>query len=826
MPVPLCPAPAQLEALVLGRLTETVADDLERHVSTCQRCGQKLQSLAGEDALLRALRQPLPREDSRRRAAVSAVIAAAKKLRPKLDTATPTLPYDPGSTQEYDPGSTQEFRPEPPTTPAVPNPFPFLRPPQADGEIGRLGPYRVLAVLGAGGMGVVFRAEDAHLRRLVALKVIKAKGDSSPRAREQFLAEARALARLEHDHVVTAYHAGEDNGVPYLAMPLLAGQTLQGRVDEAAGPLPVAEILRVGREIATGLAAAHAHGFVHRDVKPANVWLESRPGAAAGSPPRVKILDFGLAVVAAEDAPAGVAGTPAYMAPEQAAGRVVDGRADLFSLGCVLYVLATGRLPFTGETRTALLISIAVDDPPPVRAANPGLPVALDELIGRLLRKEPADRPDAAAVAAALQGIEDARRPKPSRRAWLAATGAAVLGAAGLTAVGVRKLRPPSGRPADPDPAEVTFEYDEPDARIVVRRDDEEWVVNVGDKLPASLPPGEYALRPAAVAGTRTLWPATVTVAAGEKKTVALRLVGEVAAHREHSLPVGGVAVVTRKGGVFVLSAGQDRTLVAWNPALQDRPTVVWHKDSPLRCVAVSTDGRTVATACGGIGPRAVQAVRFWDVETLEPLGGALAGRSQINAVAFSPTPNCLVSGENDGTLTVWDTRRAAALTRVEKAHDGLGVFAAAFLPGGSRVLTAGGDGTVVVWDVADLKPVRTLVGHAKPVRGLVVLPGGKQAASVGDDATVRVWDLATGQARAWATPTAVRALAGSPDGTRLVTGDDAGMVRLWDVSVGREVVAFRGHAKGVTAVAFTPDGRRAVSGGQDGTVRLWELPQ
>jgi hypothetical protein len=305
----------------------------------------------------------------------------------------------------------------------------LLAPPLGPDELGRLGDYRVLDLLGRGGMGVVLAAEDPQLRRRVALKVIQPEATTNPRARARFLREARAAAKLQqHDHIVPIYHVGEQNGVAFMVMPLLAGESLEDHL-ERESRLPPAEVLRIGREATEGLVAAHAAGLVHRDIKPGNLWLEAPTG-------RVRILDFGLAREVAADgdgaptrAGAGL-GTPAYMSPEQAAGRPVDGRSDLFSLGCVLYHMATGEPPFPGKTLTAVLRAVAEHHPPPPREVRPGLPAALSDLILRLLAKDPDQRPASArAVADALAAI----RP---RRTWLTAAGVGAV----LLAVGAAVL--------------------------------------------------------------------------------------------------------------------------------------------------------------------------------------------------------------------------------------------------------------------------------------------------------------------------------------------------------------------------------------------------
>jgi hypothetical protein len=220
------------------------------------------------------------------------------------------------------------------------------------------------------------------------------------------LAEARAMAALADDHIITIYQVGEEGGVPFLVMQLLQGESLEARLRcrTGVGTFPVIEILRMGREIAQGLAAAHERGLIHRDIKPANIWLESNRD-------HVKILDFGLSRPAKREkglTETGIIlGTPSYMAPEQAAAAPVDERCDLFSLGCVLYRIATGRLPFPGESVLEILRSLALDQPAPPRAANPNMPKSLDRLILSLLAKDAAARPASArAVIAALEKIE------------------------------------------------------------------------------------------------------------------------------------------------------------------------------------------------------------------------------------------------------------------------------------------------------------------------------------------------------------------------------------------------------------------------------------
>jgi serine/threonine protein kinase len=266
------------------------------------------------------------------------------------------------------------------------------------------GRYRITGELGQGGMGIVYNAFDTQLKRDVALKVMRQDVAANSSHPDRFVREARALAAVRHDHVVEIYDYGEKDGVRFVTMPLLAGETLKTRLEQ--GALPAAEVVRIGAELADGLSAVHDKGLIHRDLKPANVWLE-RPNG------RVKLLDFGLArdpgVEDRVTRPGALVGTLAYMSPEQANGLDLDARSDLFSLGSVLYEAATGQAPFTGKTRTAILKAVGETDPPPARTVNPNIPQGLSDLIEWLHRKNPADRPASATeVAKAFRALATA----------------------------------------------------------------------------------------------------------------------------------------------------------------------------------------------------------------------------------------------------------------------------------------------------------------------------------------------------------------------------------------------------------------------------------
>ncbi|MGL6095438.1 MAG: serine/threonine-protein kinase, partial [Fimbriiglobus sp.] len=337
--------------------------------------------------------------------------------------------------------------PSPPAASATErHPFPFLAPARDAGELGWLGHYRVVRLLGAGGMGYVFEAEDPGLRRAVALKVMKPELANDYAFRERFLGEARAAAKLVSDYVVTVFQVGTAEDVPYLAMQLLYGESLQDKL-ERSGPLQVAQAVLVAKQTAEGLAAAHEVGLVHRDIKPANLWLESeKPG---GSFKRVRILDFGLARAFDQDqrltATGVIVGTPHYMAPEQASGHKVDGRADVFSLGCVIYATLTGEMPFDGPTTMSVLMALANHVPPPLTEKRRDCPPDLADLVARMMNKAVADRARSATeVAAELDAILDEMPTGPASFK--------ISGGIGMAALQRRGATPSQGSRITPGP--------------------------------------------------------------------------------------------------------------------------------------------------------------------------------------------------------------------------------------------------------------------------------------------------------------------------------------------------------------------------------------
>jgi eukaryotic-like serine/threonine-protein kinase len=343
----------QLELAIANQLSSAQSEDLSRHLQGCSRCQETLEMLAGERGWWNDARAYLSSSDD-----LLANESDEEAEAPGLD---------------------------------------FLEPADRPGLLGKLGDYEIEEVIGRGGMGIVLKAHDPALGRRVAVKVLAGHLASSAAARKRFAREAKAAAAVVHDHVIPIHQVATSGQTPYLVMPLIAGRSLQERLDEC-GILEIKEALRIAMQTAQGLAAAHAQGLVHRDIKPANILLEN-------GVERVRITDFGLARAsddASQTQSGFIAGTPQYMAPEQARGELADARADLFSLGSVLYAMCAGHPPFRAETTLAVLRRICDDQPRDIREVNPDVPPWLANIIHKLLAKSPADRFSSAEEVASL----------------------------------------------------------------------------------------------------------------------------------------------------------------------------------------------------------------------------------------------------------------------------------------------------------------------------------------------------------------------------------------------------------------------------------------
>jgi tRNA A-37 threonylcarbamoyl transferase component Bud32 len=351
--------------------------------------------------------------------------------------------------------------------------------PVAEPMLGRtlMGQFQIQSVCGHGATGTVYRATQVGIDREVAVKLLRADLLKDPDVIKRFIREARAGARLNHPNIATVHMVGQsDEGVPFLVMEFIEGVALSA-VLGVGKPLPLRRMVHIGAQIASALSEAHGQSIVHRDLKPENILLTDRRGESDV----VKVVDFGIAKMIAHAAPGEdpisrmgtVFGTPHYIAPEQAAGQPVDGRADIYSLGCILFQMATGRVPFDGHQGLQVLLRQVRDPVPDPRTLNPRISPALSELILKMLAKDPAGRPQSAALAAeALRELttdEAVAPPVSGRRAEPPRSGSAVRAESPRSGSAVRAESPRSGSAARADAVNAARESDRENAREAAR---------------------------------------------------------------------------------------------------------------------------------------------------------------------------------------------------------------------------------------------------------------------------------------------------------------------------------------------------------------------
>ena len=384
-----CPKPETLADFLLGNLTPTELETCEQHLASCDPCVDTIRDLKADDTLSGLARNAMLAKKSVAPESTDSEMELVEQLIVKMET----MPHSSHSLSSNDQqrsiaGRSAEVQR-------------LLSAPLEADDIGALGEYRLLRLLGAGSTGVVYQAVDQRLQRMVALKILRPSLGEA--ARERFVAEARATAAIEHPNVVTIYEVGPEGPLSYIAMQWLPGQTLEEKLCESE-VLPLDEVRQLAIQIAKGLAAAHEQGLIHRDIKPANIWI---PADGSGA----KILDFGLVRIADEDpqltCTGMIAGTPCYMSPEQSRGQTLDQRSDLFSLGCLVYQSLLGRLPFRSDNALATLQSIQRDQPTPPVELDPAIPADISDLVMCLLAKTPNRRPPSAS--AVVQALNSSR---------------------------------------------------------------------------------------------------------------------------------------------------------------------------------------------------------------------------------------------------------------------------------------------------------------------------------------------------------------------------------------------------------------------------------
>ncbi len=711
-----------------------------------------------------------------------------------------------------------------------------LRPPSSRPPVSTVslsfGDYDLLAEVGRGGMGIVFKARQKSLNRLVALKVLRGSTSDAAGDDRRFRAEAEAAAHLDHPHIVPIYEIGEHDGRPFFSMKLFEGGSLGEQVREfSASPRRPAELVEA---IARAVHHAHQRGILHRDLKPSNILLD-----AEGRP---HVADFGLAkwlhVDQSQTQTGAIIGTPAYMAPEQTASRpgsaersATTTASDIYGLGAILYTLLTGQPPFRGLLPLDTLLAVREQEPRAPATFNPLIDRDLETICLKCLEKDPGRRyPSALALAEDLErwlaGESILARPigawERSRR-WcrrnplLAAmtSAAALLVLFGVAALAVGYVLVSRAH-------EISEGYRLRAEQQADRLRERLYAGQMGvafrhsqrGELDESRKLLDEFRHEGALKGFEWQW---LDAHASSRPREAIRYSG-------HSHIVYGAAF--SPDGLTVATCGADRTIHLWDPATGANRTILRPGPSPApghgagdeNSVRFSPDGLRLASGCED------GTVRIWNLadetwRALEP-----GHRGEVSAVNFSRDGRRLVTAGADRLVRAWDLDAPGSPIDFD-GHDGP-VSAAVFLPNGWEIASADNHGGLRVWDTRS-RAVRFSATPGGSLLCLATSPDGSLLASGGQAGTMYLWRTNTFEPVALQKPPmgTIRSVDFSPDGRRLVGADGEGTIVVWRLPEGDVAWHFHAHQRRIWSARFSPDSRRLLTASEDTTARIWDLP-
>jgi WD40 repeat protein/tRNA A-37 threonylcarbamoyl transferase component Bud32 len=825
------PSDERLRALSLGQLTEVDLTHVSAHLGDCPACCRRIDQLGSDDQLLARLQQGAASQEQE-------LVSPAQ-----LDTAVRAL-----RRSHEERSATRQQNPE--TVPVI-----LSAPPR------QVGDYDILAEVGRGGMGVVYKARHRDLHRLAALKMVLAGEFASPTQELRFQLEAELAARVHHPNIVQVYEIGTYEGRPFLALEWVAGGSLANRMD--GKPWPPGEAAALIETLARAINVAHEEGVVHRDLKPANILLVSG-GVVSGewsgdtthpSPlttHQPKITDFGLAQTIEGGrtmTQSGVlVGTPEYMAPEQASGKraLVGPATDIYALGVVLYQLLTGQLPFRGDSTLELLRAVTTDEPPRPRRLQPRLPRDLEAITLHCLEKEPGQRyPSALALAEDLQRFREgkqvlarpvgavARLSRACRRRPLVTLLLALLTVALFGGMGGVTWK--------------WLEANEQRDRANEQRDraDAEKEEALHQAYRASLAAAGAALpNHDVVDAARHLKSAPEALRGWEWRHLRSRLDDSSAVV---PLPLGDGFLIPAPlplpsspaaGGAGGVREDQLRIGVLTSAGLR----ITDLEGREQRTVPVGPDHRrAVSVAQTRRGLRVAAWVDDTAFDLLDDAGKVLCRvvrpivKHQAAPVVVSPDGTRLAcrAGDDERQVAVYDAT-SGMQTAVCKGHDAE-AMTYTFSPDGTRLASGSVDRTARVWDAATGKLLATCRGHASSVHSVAFSPDGARLVTSSADGTVMQWDTRTGQRIELPYDghgALLQSAVYSPDGQWVASAGEDRTIRVWRARGLQDVAVLHGHTGVVLEVAFAPGGRQLASRscrtgderGWDGTVRVWDL--
>jgi WD40 repeat protein len=707
------------------------------------------------------------------------------------------------------------------------------------------GGYELLEEVARGGMGIVYRARQMQINRLVAVKLMAAGVFAAPNFVARFRTEAEAVASLDHPNIVPIHEVGDVEGQPFFSMRFIEGGSLAQRIAYRQSPMPHREAAGLLAKLSHAVHFAHQRGILHRDIKPGNILLD-----AEGEP---HLTDFGLARLVEKDSTLtrtlAILGTPSYMSPEQARGeaRELTTGVDVYGLGAVFYELLTGQPPFAGGTTIETVRQVLEQDPRRPSVVKPGLDRDLENICLKCLEKDPARRYHSAQALA--DDLERWQRQEPilarpqsglyvlgklvrRNKGGTSAFGAILmLLVAGLVfgwwQAGVqRRLREKAeSNERTAREAQAHAARQQKRAEAERQRADEqltraEWLL-YSSKL--TLAQTDFETANGALA-LHYLSECPEKLRGWEWRYLWNRINARLTL--THAQPIEAVAFSA--DGRRIVTGSYDKTAKVWDATTGvELLTIKGHKGH-IYCVAFSPDNQRIVTGASmfavGISPGEA---KVWDAATGQQIFDLKGHNYSVWSVAFSPDGRRIVTAAGErlytaGEVKVWDAATGQELLTLP-CHEY--VDCVAFSPDGQRIVTGDYRNEVKVWDAATGKAVLSLKGHSQMISSVAFSPDGTRIVSSGWDKTAKVWDTATGReiTTFQGHANVVASAAFSPDGTQIVTGSWDKTIKIWDAQTAQEIFTLKSHNDYVRAVAFSPDGRRVVTGSEDRTARVWD---
>jgi WD40 repeat protein/tRNA A-37 threonylcarbamoyl transferase component Bud32 len=714
--------------------------------------------------------------------------------------------------------------------------------------------FEILGELGRGGMGVVYKARQQNLDRIVALKMILAGAHASPTQRARFRGEAEAAAQLQHPQIVQVHDVGEHNRCPYFSLEFIDGCCLRDNIADYRQPEMAAALIE---QLARAVSYAHHRGIIHRDLKPANILL-TKDGVA-------KITDFGLAKRLDDERErthsGDVLGTPAYMSPEQAAGktREIGTATDIYALGTILYELLAGRPPFLAATTWEIINQAITQEPTPPSLHCPGLPRDLETICLKCLQKSPAQRyVSALALADDLRRFLDGRPIEARPIGWAERTAkwarrrpavAALIGvsAAALLALALGgwvaslelyhreqalaaqvqanrqaliRLNVANGKnllDTENGPAALVWfaralslEPDETQQALhrvrfaSVLQDcprlNQLWAHQVNITDVAFSPDGRWVLTASADC-TAQVW----DVGTGEPRfPMSLR----------HELSIYHAAFSA--DGRRIVTAAEDRTAKVWDADTGRLLATLRGHLGPVRDAQFSPDGNRVATGSDD------KTARLWKSQTGEAIGEPWQHDGAITHVRFRPDGRQVLTASSDGSARLWSVDSGAGKLTLRLRHEGP-VTDACFDAQGKQVATASADGTARLWDAGTGRPLGEPMRHLGPVVSVAFRPDCSQLATA-SLSSVQFWDAKTSKATGVVLRhfSMVNRVVYNAEGSRVATASDDKSALVWDANTGRPVTPLMMHIGSVEQICFSRDGQRLATA--DSLARVYDL--